>query len=257
VTGPALLVFVGVLGLMVGSFLNVCIARIPAGESVVTPRSRCPRCRTPIAGYDNIPVLSYFILRGRCRKCGLAISAIYPTVEAVTALAFVGQALAVGGNLPLLGVRLLFTAMLIVLFGTDLQTMRLPNVITLPGVAIGIASSLVLPPGLASSIVGAALGAALPWAIRWAWLRATGVDAMGLGDVKMLAMIGAFLGWQQVWVVLFLGTLCGSVVGIALLGLKKRSLASRLPFGTFLALAAYVASLVGERLVRWYLGMYL
>jgi leader peptidase (prepilin peptidase) / N-methyltransferase len=257
VTGPALLVMLGVLGLMVGSFLNVCISRIPAGESVVTPRSRCPQCRTPIAGYDNIPVVSYLILRGRCRTCGLAISPIYPTVEAVTALAFIGQGLVVGDNLPLLGVRLIFTGMLIVLFGTDLQTMRLPNVITLPGIAIGLACSAVLPPGLQSSVVGAALGAALPWAIRWAWMRITGVDAMGLGDVKMLAMIGAFLGWQQVWVVLFLGTLCGAVVGIALLGLQKRSLASKLPFGTFLALAAYVASLVGEPLVRWYVGMYL
>jgi leader peptidase (prepilin peptidase)/N-methyltransferase len=223
----------------------------------VTPRSRCPQCRTPIAGYDNIPVLSYLLLRGRCRACGFAISPMYPAVEAVTALAFIGQGLVVGDHLPLLGVRLIFTAMLIVLFGTDLQTMRLPNVITLPGVAVGLASSVVLPPGVVSSLIGAALGAALPWAIRWAWLRLRGVDAMGLGDVKMLAMIGAFLGWQQVWVVLFLATLCGAIVGLTLLGVKQRSLASKLPFGTFLALAAYAASVVGEPLMRWYLGLYM
>ena len=252
----ALVILLGVFGLMVGSFLNVCISRIPAGESVVSPRSRCPRCRTPIAGYDNIPVISYVILRGRCRTCGLAISPLYPAVELVTAAAFIGQGLAVGENLPLLVVRLVLTAMLIVLFGTDLQTMRLPNVITYSGIVVGVASSLALPPGLASSLVGTALGAALPWTIRWAWRRATGVDAMGLGDVKMLAMIGAFLGWQQVWVVLFLATFCGALVGVTLLAVRKRSLASRLPFGTFLALAAYAASLVGEPLLRWYLALY-
>jgi leader peptidase (prepilin peptidase)/N-methyltransferase len=251
-----LLVIAGVLGLMVGSFLNVCIARIPAGQSVVTPRSRCPRCKTLIAGYDNIPVISYLILRGRCRQCGLAISPIYPIVELITAVAFIGQAWVIGDNMPLLGVRLVFTAMLIVLFGTDFQTMRLPNVITYSGIVIGLAASVALPPGLQSSVIGAALGAAVPWTIRWVWFRVTKVDAMGLGDVKMLAMIGAFLGWQQVWVVLFLGTLAGALFGITLLAIRKRSLASRLPFGTFLAMAAYVASLVGERLAHWYASLY-
>jgi leader peptidase (prepilin peptidase)/N-methyltransferase len=253
---PAFLVLVGVVGLMVGSFLNVCISRIPAGESIVSPRSRCPRCKKPIAAYDNIPVVSYLLLGGRCRSCGLAISPLYPAVEAVTAAAFVGQGLVLGDDLPLLAVRLVFTALLIVLFGTDLQTMRLPNVVTYTGLGVGLASSLVLPPGLMSSLVGAAVGAALPWAIRWVWLRLRGVDAMGLGDVKMLAMIGAFLGWQQVWVVLFLATFFGALVGILLLTLKQRSLASRLPFGTFLAVAAYAASLFGERLVRGYLALY-
>ena len=245
-------------GLMVGSFLNVCISRIPAGESVVSPRSRCPRCKTPIAGYDNIPVFSYLLLRGRCRKCGLAISALYPSVEVATALAFAGQGLVVGDDLFLLGSRLVFTGLLIVLFGTDLQTMRLPDVITLPGIALGLGFSLILPsgPGIVSSVIGAALGAALPWIIRWAWFRATGVDGMGLGDVKMLAMIGAFLGWQQVWVVLFFASLCGAVVGVLFLSIRKRSLASRLPFGTFLAISAYFASLYGEPLMRWYLDLY-
>jgi leader peptidase (prepilin peptidase)/N-methyltransferase len=253
---PAFYALLAVFGLMVGSFLNVCISRIPAGESVVSPRSRCPKCRTLIAWYDNIPVLSFILLLGRCRKCGVPISMIYPAVEIATAVTFVGQGLAIGENLPLLGVRLIFTAMLIVLFGTDLQTMRLPNVVTLPGVVLGLGFSVALPPGIAASAIGAAMGAALPWLIRWAWFRATGVEAMGLGDVKMLAMIGAFLGWQQVWVVLFLSSFAGALVGIALLVLRKRSLASKLPFGTFLALAAYVASLIGDRLVRWYVGLY-
>jgi len=253
---PAAYVFLGVLGLMIGSFLNVCISRIPAGESVVTPRSRCPRCKTLIAWYDNIPVVSYVILRGRCRKCGLGISPIYPAVEIVTALAFIGQGLAIGADPPLLLVRLVFTAALIVLFGTDIQTMRLPNVMTIPGIVAGIACSIALPPGLVPSVIGAALGAAIPWLIRFVWFRFTGVEAMGLGDVKMLAMIGAFLGWKQVFVVLFFASLTGAIVGVTMLSIQKRSLASRLPFGTFLAVAAYAASVVGEPVVAWYVGLY-
>jgi len=253
---PAAYVFLGVLGLMIGSFLNVCISRIPAGESVVTPRSRCPRCKTLIAWYDNIPVVSYVILRGRCRKCGLGISPIYPAVEIVTALAFIGQGLAIGADPPLLLVRLVFTAALIVLFGTDIQTMRLPNVITIPGIVLGLACSVALPPGIVPSLIGAALGAAIPWLIRFVWFRFTGVEAMGLGDVKMLAMIGAFLGWKQVFVVLFFASLTGAIVGVTMLSIQKRSLASRLPFGTFLAAAAYAASVVGEPVVAWYVGLY-
>jgi leader peptidase (prepilin peptidase)/N-methyltransferase len=253
---PPLVAAAAVLGLMIGSFLNVCISRIPAGESVVSPGSRCPRCRAPIAWFDNIPILSYLILRGRCRRCGHPISALYPAVEAVTALAFAGQAAVIGDDYALLASRLVFTAALIVLFGTDLQTMRLPNAVTLPGIIVGLAGSLALPPGIVASAIGAALGAALPWLIRWIWLRMTGVEAMGLGDVKMLAMIGAFLGWKQVWVVLFFASLAGALVGIVLIALGRRAMSAKLPFGTFLAVAAYAASLWGERLVDWYLRLY-
>ena len=156
----------------------------------------------------------------------------------------------------LLGVRLILTAMLIVLFAIDWDVQRLPDVITLPGLVIGLAASTVLPPGIVSSLEGAALGAAILWSLRWGWHRATGVEAMGLGDVKMLAMIGAFLGWQQVWLVLFLSSLAGALIGVLLATLRGRSLQSRMPFGTFLALAAFVASLVGERLIAWYANLY-
>jgi len=253
---PLLLIALGVFGLMIGSFLNVCISRLPAGESIVTPRSRCPRCQTPIAAYDNIPVVSYLLLRGRCRKCGVEISALYPSVEIATAIAFVLQGLVIGADWPLLGVRLLFSALLIILFGTDLQTMRLPNAITYPGIVVGLVLSLFLPPGLTSAAIGAALGAAIPWLIRFAWFRATGVEAMGLGDVKMLAMIGAFLGWQQVWVTLFLASVTGAIVGITILKSTGRASSAKIPFGTFLAVAALVASLVGDALIDWYLGLY-
>jgi leader peptidase (prepilin peptidase)/N-methyltransferase len=253
---PLFLGALGIFGIVVGSFLNVCISRLPAGESVVAPRSRCPHCKTLIAWYDNIPVLSYLVLGGRCRKCRASISAIYPAVEIVTAIAFVLQGLAVGMDGPLLAARLVFTAMLIVLFGTDLQTMRLPNVITYPGIILGVALSFFLPPGLVASVIGAAVGAAIRWVIRWGWFRATGVEAMGLGDVKMLAMIGAFLGWKLVWVTLFIASLAGAAVGVVLLRGGGRTLSAKLPFGTFLAVAAFAASLVGDALIDWYLGLY-
>jgi leader peptidase (prepilin peptidase)/N-methyltransferase len=249
----AALVFV--FGLMIGSFLNVCIARIPAGDSIASPGSRCPRCRTPIAWHDNIPVVSYVILGGRCRTCRARISIRYPFVEVTTAALFVVQALWFEGAPLLLASRLVLTSILIVLFGTDLDTQRLPNVLTYPGLVAGLIFSLVVPPGLGSALIGAALGAGVLLGIRWVWFRLTGVDGMGLGDVKMLAMIGAFLGWQQVIVVLFLSTLCGAVVGVMLAALQKRSLQAKLPFGTFLAASAYLASLVGPGLVDWYLGL--
>jgi leader peptidase (prepilin peptidase)/N-methyltransferase len=251
-----LLIGLAVFGLIVGSFLNVCIGRLPAGESVVSPGSRCPSCRTPIRWFDNIPVLSYVVLGGKCRRCRASISIRYPITEMLTAVLFVVQGVASGGDLPLLAVRLLFTALLIVLFGTDLETQRLPNALTLPGILIGLVASLWLPPGLRDAVIGAALGAGILLVIRWGWKRATGVDGMGLGDVKMLAMIGAFLGWQQVWVVLFVASLAGAVIGAGLAATRRRSLQSRLPFGTFLAVAAFVSSLVGRPFLDWYLNLY-
>ena len=253
---PELLVVLGVFGLMTGSFLNVVISRVPAGESVVAPRSRCPKCGKLISWYDNVPVVSFLLLSGRCRTCNTPISSRYPAIEFVTAIAFVLQGIVFANDPLMLANRLVFSALLIALFGTDLETMRLPNVLTLPGIVVGIAFSTFLPPGLLSSLIGAAIGAAIPWTIRWLWYQVKGVEAMGLGDVKMLAMIGAFLGWRQVWLVLFFASLLGAVVGIALTATRRRSLASRLPFGTFLAIAAYLASLSGEPLLDWYVRLY-
>jgi len=251
-----LLAVLGVFGLLVGSFLNVCISRLPAGESVVSPRSRCPSCRTMIVWYDNIPVLSYLVLGGRCRTCRHPISARYPAIEIATSVAFMLQGVAVGAEPLPLFVRLVFTALLIALFGTDLETQRLPNVLTYTGIVLGLAFSLAFPPGLPASALGAALGAGVLLFIRWAWKRATGKDGMGLGDVKMLAMIGAFLGWQQVGIVLFLASVAGAAVGLTLAAARGRSLQTRLPFGTFLALAAFAASVIGDPLLHWYVGLY-
>lgn len=247
------LTLLALVGLVVGSFLNVCIGRLPAGESIVWPGSRCPSCRAPIAWYDNIPVLSYLLLGGRCRACRAPISLRYPLVEVGTALGFVLQGVAVGHDLPLLVAHLILTAMLVVLFGTDLETQRLPNVITIPGLVVGIAFSLFLPPGLVDSLYGVALGGGILLLIRSGWRAATGVDGMGLGDVKMLAMVGAFLGWRQVIVVLFFSSLGGAAVGVGLATVRRKSLQSKLPFGTFIALSAFAASIVGEAVLTWYL----
>jgi len=242
-----------VFGLMIGSFLNVCIARIPEGESIVSPGSRCPRCRTPIRWYDNLPVLSYLVLGGKCRSCREPISARYPAVELITAIAFALQAFHVGDDFVLLASRLIFTAILIVLFGTDYDVQRLPNVLTLPGLVIGLAFSAVQPPGLRDAVIGALLGAGILQGIRLVWYALRGVEGMGFGDVKMLAMIGAFLGWRNVIVVLFFSSLAGAIVGVALTVTGRQAMSAKLPFGTFMAVAAFAASLYGERLAAWYL----
>lgn len=250
------LILLGVFGLMIGSFLNVCISRLPAGESVVMPRSHCRSCGAPIRPFDNVPVLSFLILGGRCRSCRAPISWRYPLVELGTSTGFVLQGLAHGDDLVLLASRLVLTALLVALFGTDLETQRLPNILTLPGTVVGFLLSFWAPPGPFESLAGAALGAGMLFLIRWAWFRATGVEGMGLGDVKMAALIGAFLGPRQLWLVLVLASVGGAIVGIGMAALQRRSLDTRLAFGTFLSVAALIASLYGDRMVAWYLDLY-
>lgn len=247
-------VVAGAFGLCIGSFLNVCIYRLPREESVVSPGSRCPSCGTAIQWFDNVPVLSYLLLGGRCRHCKAIVSPRYALVELLTALLFALMAALIEPG-ALLGVRLVFVAMLIALFFIDLEHQLLPDAITLPGIAVGLAAAVALPPGILASVWGAALGAGILLAIRWVWKRATGVDGMGLGDVKMLAMIGAFLGWQQVFFTLFVASLTGAVVGVSIALVGKGSMKSRLPFGTFLAVAALIGACVGEPVIAWYVGL--
>jgi leader peptidase (prepilin peptidase)/N-methyltransferase len=255
------LLVVGVLGLLVGSFLNVCIGRLPAGESVVTPPSRCPSCGTPLAWRDNVPVFSWIWLGGKCRTCAVPISPRYVIVELATAAVFVLQAVMLDTS-PLqdsaafiqLASRLVFSALLVALLATDIETFRLPNPLTYFGIVAGILFSLAGPPGLVSSLIGAAVGAGVLLAVRQAWLMAKGVDALGLGDVKMLAMIGAFLGWPHVWVVLLFSSVVGAVVGIGLALAGRGTMQSKLPFGVFPSLAALASSIWGQRFIDWYLG---
>jgi leader peptidase (prepilin peptidase)/N-methyltransferase len=244
-----------ILGLIIGSFLNVCIHRLPKRQSIVTPRSRCPHCAYELRWFDNVPVLSYLFLRGRCRQCGARISVRYPVVELITMLVFVAHYLVFGADIVLVP-RLLFACSLIVLFAIDLEHHLLPNVITLPGIVVGLAFSLMLPPGPISSAFGIVIGGGLLWLIGEAYYRYSGQEGMGGGDVKMLAMIGAFLGWQLVIVTLVLSSVAGSLVGLLVLAIKRGGLKHALPYGTFLALGALAASLFGERLVAWYVGFY-
>jgi leader peptidase (prepilin peptidase)/N-methyltransferase len=251
----ALVVLVAAFGLVVGSFLNVCIYRLPRGESLMWPGSRCTSCGRRLSWFDNIPVLSWTVQRGQCRTCGAAISWMYPLVEIATACVFVGGLLLYGPT-PLAAVRILFGCALIVLFVIDLQHQILPNVITLPGIVIGFVCSLFLPPGWRDSLIGILVGGAIPLIIAEAYVRLRGVEGLGMGDVKMLGMVGAFLGWKGAVLTLMLGSLAGSIVGVGLIAARAGSLQRKLPFGTFLAIAAAVAAVYGDPLVAWYVGFY-
>jgi leader peptidase (prepilin peptidase) / N-methyltransferase len=243
------------LGLSVGSFLNVCVHRLPRRQSLVHPGSRCPHCGYVLRWYDNIPVVSYLLLRGRCRVCRESIAIRYPALELATLLLFLVHG-AVFGWSALLVVRLLFACAMVVLFAIDLEHHLLPDVITLPGIVAGLLFSIVLPPGIVDSLLGVLVGGGVLWLIGEAYYRYSGQEGMGGGDVKMLAMIGAFLGWKLVLVTLVLSSVAGSLIGVVVIAAKRGGMKYALPYGTFLALGALAASLVGERLVSWYLGFY-
>jgi leader peptidase (prepilin peptidase)/N-methyltransferase len=208
-----------------------------------------------LAWYENVPVVSWLVLGGRCRTCRAPISITYPIVEAVTAVVFAGAAI-VYGLTWLLAVRLLFASALIVLFVIDLRHRILPNAITLPGIAAGFVASWFLPPGWLSSLIGAAAGAGILLVIAEGYYRVRGQEGLGMGDVKMLAMIGAFLGWPLMVLTLVLASFAGSLLGLALIATGRGSMQAALPFGTFLALGAIVAAVVGEPIVAWYIGFY-
>jgi leader peptidase (prepilin peptidase)/N-methyltransferase len=252
---PLQLTILVMLGLAVGSFLNVCVHRIPRSQSLMFPPSRCPACEYQLRWFDNIPVVSYAAIGGRCRKCRARISIRYPLVELATMALFVVHGEVFGWS-ALLVPRLLFACAMVVLFAIDLEHHLLPNIITLPGIAIGLISSTVLPPGLVDALIGVALGGGVLWLIGEAYYRYSGHEGMGGGDVKMLAMIGAFLGWKLVLVTLVFSSVAGSIVGLLVILIKRGGMKYALPYGTFLALGALTASLAGERIVNWYVSLY-
>ena len=219
------------------------------------PPSRCLACGRPIRWFDNIPLVSWLLLRGRCRACGAPISALYPLVETLTGALFALQVWLIGLDDPLiLAARLVLTCGMIALFFTDLEHRILPDVITLPGIVIGFLFSLVQQPGWTNSLLGILLGGGGLYLTGELYYRIRGEEGLGGGDVKMLAMIGAFLGWRLMLVALLMSSLFGSVIGLASIPLLGRKYLW--PFGSFLALGALVAAAVGDRLVAWYLSFY-
>ena len=251
-TGGLAAGFLFALGLAVGSFLNVVIYRLPRGASLAWPASHCTSCKRPLSWYENVPLLGWLALRGRCRTCHARISPQYPLVEAVTGLLFLAGYYAFGPT-PLLVVRLAFACAMVVLFAIDLEHQILPNEITLPGIAIGFALSFLLAhPDWKSSLLALLVGGLFPFIIAEIYLRVRGREGMGMGDFKMLAMVGAFLGWPLVWIALMLACFLGIVVGGGALLLSRRGMATRIPFGTFIAVAALVCAYAEAPALRMY-----
>jgi leader peptidase (prepilin peptidase)/N-methyltransferase len=244
------------VGLIVGSYLNVLVHRLPRGISTVTPASHCPACGAAVRALDNIPVVSWLLLRGRCRDCGAPISFRYPLVEAATALLFALSVWRFGPTVSAI-VAALFCALLVALAGIDVEHYLLPDRITLPGIALGLAAQPFVAWGsFPRALQGALLGAGLLLAVSGMWKLWKKVDGMGLGDVKMLAMVGAFLGVAGVIVTLVAASVAGSIVGVALLAQGAIGREGRLPFGFFLSLGGLVALFAGGPLTRYYLGLF-
>jgi leader peptidase (prepilin peptidase) / N-methyltransferase len=278
---PLVCTFAGVLGAVIGSFLNVVIHRVPRELSIVFPNSACPSCHTPLRAYDNVPIFSFLILRGRCRACRKPISVRYPAVEALTALLFVAVAWHDGASFAL-PFDSAFVAALVALVFIDAEHMILPNVITYPGIVFALVARIALPylagrghfddlPGLLAqfptfptwgvSLIGAALGALIGggslWLMGFIWEKLRGVEAMGLGDVKMMFMVGAYLGWRLAVLTIFIGVFSGSIIGIAVMMKRgKRNLQMMLPFGIFLGAGAIASLLIGHRIVAWYASQF-
>jgi leader peptidase (prepilin peptidase)/N-methyltransferase len=274
--------FITIMGAVVGSFLNVVIHRVPRGESIVFPNSRCPSCSNAIRPYDNIPIVSYTMLRGRCRACRVPISIRYPAVELLTALLYLAVVLARGISVATIFDLVFLTAIVALIF-IDAEHMLLPNVITYPGIVLALVARLILPmllgptafddlPGLSTSlfaglplwvssllagVLGALVGGGSLWLVGWLWEKLRGVEAMGLGDVKMMFMVGAYLGWRLAVLTIFIGVFAGSLVGIGLvLYRRERNLQMLLPFGIFLGIGTIVALLMGTQIINWYLGQF-
>jgi leader peptidase (prepilin peptidase)/N-methyltransferase len=243
-----------VFGAMIGSFLNVCIVRLPEERSIVRPRSHCPSCGHEIAWYDNLPMLSYAVLRGRCRGCGIRISPLYPVVELLTGALAVALWMRLGTTLAFAG-YFAFAAALVTITFIDLDHQIIPDVISLPGIAIGLAvsfvSPLVTPLG---ALMGVLVGGGVLLAIAAAYQAIRGQEGMGGGDVKLLAMIGAFLGWQSVFVTLMVASLIGSIIGVGLMIYQRADTKLAIPFGPFLACGALVCLFFGDRILAFYFG---
>ncbi len=244
-----------ILGALIGSFLNVCILRLPKEESIITPGSHCPHCKNPIKFYDNVPLISYVLLRGRCRYCKRPISFQYPLIEGFTALSSFLLMTKFGPSLSYL-FYFSFVAALIVITVIDLYHQIIPDVISIPGIGVGVLASLIIPQiTLLNSLSGILLGGGSLFLVatvyEWLFKR----EGMGGGDVKLLAMTGGFLGWKAVILTVLLGSLFGSITGMIVMILKRKDFKYAIPFGPFLSLGAVISLFYGENLIRWYLQL--
>jgi leader peptidase (prepilin peptidase)/N-methyltransferase len=279
-SGPEIIIqgFTFVLGLLVGSFLNVCISRLPkensAERSIVKPRSHCPKCKTRIAWYDNIPLLSYLLLGGKCRACKTHISAVYPAVELLTGLLFLGCLSSFGISFAAVKWAL-FCCVLLVLVFTDIFDRILPDPVNYFGLGAGLLLSLFFEPAdgaaawlsgkvfaypppspvlsFVDALFGGALGGGLLWLVGVVYLKWRGREGMGFGDVKMMAMAGVFLGPQRTFLTILVGSLLGSVLGLLFILIRRKGTDYELPFGTFLGVAALLVVFFGNPVLDWYL----
>ncbi|HXX19841.1 MAG TPA: prepilin peptidase [Candidatus Acidoferrum sp.] len=278
IPAAAIGVFIFCFGLIIGSFLNVCIVRIPERKSIVLPSSACPKCGAKIRPYDNIPVVSWLLLGGKCRDCKTKISPMYPLVELLTALLFWGCYSAFGLTIDALKWAV-FSALVIVLVFTDLRERILPDVVNFVGLALGLALSFAIRPSdgtaawlairgfhvspptpilsFADALLGAALGSGVLWLVSELYFRLRRREGMGMGDVKMMLMVGAFLGIKRTLLTIFVGSLLGSVLGIAFIVSRRKDSAYELPFGTFLGMAALLVAFFGTPVVTWYQSFFM
>ena len=240
----------GVVGLMVGSFANVCVYRIPRGESVAFPGSHCPNCHHDIAWYDNIPLFAWLILKGRCRHCAVYISARYPILEALMGISWALLAWQFGPTALLLQAVVL-ASLLWILTLIDIETGLLPNILTLPGIVVGLAFSWWLG-FFTDALIGVAAGYGIFWLVARVFLLITGKEGMGQGDFKLLAMLGAFMGWQALPFIVFASSFVGAIIGLIYLKLAAKDRQTEIPFGPYLALAGMAWYVWGDIFLQWY-----
>jgi leader peptidase (prepilin peptidase)/N-methyltransferase len=248
-------IFVFIFGLCIGSFLNVCIYRLPESKSIVQPRSMCPHCGTLIRFYDNIPIFSYIALRGRCRHCSAPIAWRYPVVELISGVFALGVYLSYGFRFEAL-VYYVFIATLLVITFIDIDHQIIPDVITLPGIPVFFAASFALKQiGFVESILGILVGGGSLFLVAWLYHLLTKKEGMGGGDIKLLAMIGAVIGWKGVLFTIFVASAVGTLVGMLIMLKTRKTMKLAVPFGPFLALGGITYILFGPQLINWYFNL--
>lgn len=246
--------FAFIFGTAVGSFLNVCIFRLPLDQSIIFPSSHCFSCKKPIAFYDNIPLVSFILLKGKCRHCNAHFSYQYPLVELLTGVLALACVLWWGFTINALSIFIFVGALIVITF-IDLEHKIIPDVISLPGILYGLIVALLLPRiSFVDSLLGVLLGGGSLLLVAGCYYLLTKQEGMGLGDVKLLAMMGAFLGWKSILFIIMIGSITGAVIGVAAMVIKKKDRKYAIPFGPFLSLGAVAYLFFGQEIIYWYMN---